>query len=105
MPQSLNCPTCGAPASGVDATRCAYCGSTLTYAACPKCFGAMFVGMGYCPHCGTNFTRATLGDSPTPCPSCKTPMAVLRIGNTPLLECGACHGTWLDATTFTDLCS
>lgn len=103
--RSLNCPTCGAPAADVNATRCAYCGSRLTYAACPKCFGPMFAGMEFCPSCGANFARETIGASALACPSCKVPMTAMHVGATALLECGQCFGTWLDSATFTGLCS
>ena len=103
--RSLNCPTCGAPCADVNATRCEYCGSRLTYAACPKCFGPMFAGMDYCPSCGANFTRETIGASGVTCPSCKVPMTGMQVGQTALVECPNCYGTWLDAKTFTDLCS
>jgi Zn-finger nucleic acid-binding protein len=65
----------------------------------------MFAGMEYCPHCGTNFTRETIGQSELTCPACKSAMVAMRVGNTALLECESCFGTWLEAGTFTELCS
>jgi Zn-finger nucleic acid-binding protein len=104
MPSSLNCPNCGAPAAGTDASRCAYCGSTLTSMACPSCFGTMFVGMQFCPHCGAKAARV-LGDATLPCPGCRGEMRAVQIGTTPVFECASCSSTWLDAGTFTQLCT
>jgi Zn-finger nucleic acid-binding protein len=104
MPASLNCPTCGAPAAGPDAARCEYCGSTLTTTSCPSCFGAMFVGMQFCPHCGAKGDRSVDASTAIPCPSCKGTMQRIRVGATAMLECSSCHADWLDAGTFTNLC-
>lgn len=107
MPASLNCPTCGAPAGGPDATRCDYCGSTLTVVACPSCFGVMFAGMQFCPNCGAKAER-TVDDSATlPCPSCRASGGTMRsvaVGATQFYECSTCAGTWVAADTFTQLC-
>jgi Zn-finger nucleic acid-binding protein len=65
----------------------------------------MFAGMDYCPNCGTNFTRETIGEAGLKCPACKVPMTAMRVGTTALLECGSCYGTWLDTATFIGLCS
>jgi Zn-finger nucleic acid-binding protein len=65
----------------------------------------MFVGMQFCPHCGAKGDR-TLEDTTTlPCPACKGEMQKVRVGETPLFECSACQSTWLDADTFTHLCT
>jgi len=50
-PESMNCPTCGAPVSS-DATQCGHCGSRLAVVACPSCFGMVFAGAKFCSHCG-----------------------------------------------------
>jgi hypothetical protein len=50
--QTLHCPTCGAAIDDSDAISCRYCGTRLALIACPKCFGRMFVGSKFCPHCG-----------------------------------------------------
>lgn len=65
----------------------------------------MFAGMDYCPNCGVNFTRETIGASNLKCPSCKVAMTGMKVGQTALVECPSCFATWLDAKTFTDLCS
>lgn len=104
MATSLNCPTCGAPAPGPEATRCEYCASTLTSMGCPACFGVMFAGMQFCPHCGAKGDRVASDGATLPCPGCKGEMKGATLGATALFECGACHGTWLDADTFRHLC-
>lgn len=104
MPSSLNCPTCGAPASGADAARCDYCGSTLSTMGCPSCFGTMFVGMEFCPYCGAKAARID-GDATLPCPACSGTMRAVHVGPTSMFECGACASTWLDTDTFTQLCA
>jgi Zn-finger nucleic acid-binding protein len=101
---SLNCPTCGAAAAGPDASRCDYCGSTLTSVACPACFGAMFAGMQFCPHCGAKAAR-TIDESATlTCPGCRGEMRGVQVGATSMFECAACAGNWLVTETFTHLC-
>jgi Zn-finger nucleic acid-binding protein len=104
MPASLNCPTCGAPASGPEATRCDYCASTLTTMGCPKCFGVMFAGMQHCPHCGAKSAREVDASATLVCPGCKGVMHRVTVGHTEMYECTACHSTWLDANTFMKLC-
>jgi Zn-finger nucleic acid-binding protein/predicted RNA-binding Zn-ribbon protein involved in translation (DUF1610 family) len=103
MLSSLNCPNCGAAAPGPDATRCEYCRSALTAMSCPSCFGAMFVGMQFCPHCGVKGTRIS-GDATLVCPGCRGEMRSVQIGATLMFECGECASTWLDAAVFTHLC-
>jgi Zn-finger nucleic acid-binding protein len=104
MPSSLNCPTCGATASGANAERCDYCGSTLTSMGCPSCFSPMFVGMEFCPECGAKAARAD-GDATLPCPGCQAEMRSVLVGTTSLFECAGCGSTWLDTETFTKLCA
>jgi len=66
----------------------------------------MFAGMDFCPHCGAKAAR-TVGDaaSALPCPGCKAEMRAVTIGTTPMHECAACASLWLDAATFTQLCT
>lgn len=105
MPASLNCPTCGAPAPGADATRCEYCGSTLSTVACPSCFGTMFVGMEYCPNCGARAARVDdAGGAPLVCPGCSGAMRPVRVGAIEMHECSQCASLWLDAERFRALC-
>jgi Zn-finger nucleic acid-binding protein len=106
MPSSLNCPTCGAPAPSPDAVRCEYCRSILTTVACPSCFGAMFAGMDYCPHCGAKGSRAIDEYGATlPCPGCRADMRPMQVGATAMYECSSCASLWLDAARFTQLCT
>ena len=105
MPSSLNCPTCGAAAAGPDASRCDYCGSTLTCVACPACFGSMFAGMQFCPHCGAKAARTAEESTTLLCPACRGQMRSVQIGSTAMLECPACAGSWVDVPTFAQLCS
>jgi len=65
----------------------------------------MFVGMQFCPHCGAKGDRALEDGTPLPCPACKADMVKVRVGTTTLFECTACQSTWLDAETFTHLCT
>ncbi|HEX4684249.1 MAG TPA: zf-TFIIB domain-containing protein [Gemmatimonadaceae bacterium] len=106
MLSSLNCPTCGAPASSLDATSCGYCGSILTTVSCPSCFGVMFAGMDYCPRCGAKAARVVATDAaPLKCPGCRSTMQSVAIGRTSMHECPSCASMWLDAETFTQLCT
>src|SRR5258708_39256034 len=105
MPSSLNCPTGGAAATGSNASRCEYCGSTLPSVACPACFGTMFAGMQFCPHCGAKAARSADEATTLICPGCRGQLRSVLVGSTTLLECAACGGTWLDATTFAQLCA
>lgn len=106
MVSSLNCPSCGAPAPNATAARCDYCGSALTVTACPSCFGPMFAGMQFCPHCGAKGSRVLDEDAPTiTCPGCTAEMRAVRVGATSFHECPSCAGTWLAADAFTQLCT
>lgn len=104
MISSLNCPACGAPAPSADAARCEYCGSALTVTACPSCFGPMFAGMQFCPHCGTKGERAIEDGASMACPGCKGDMRAVRVGTTSFFECSSCAGSWLTADAFSQLC-
>lgn len=65
----------------------------------------MFDGAVYCPSCGARRARAEGGARQAPCPACKGAMRELAIGDTALLECARCHGTWVDAKTFEHICA
>jgi len=100
---SLKCPNCGAAAPDANATQCAYCRSALTGVSCPSCFGAMFAGMQFCPHCGAKGVRA-VGDVTLTCPGCRSDMKFIEVGSTPMFECSGCSSIWVDAAAFTELC-
>jgi Zn-finger nucleic acid-binding protein len=102
----LKCPQCGA-ACRPDASTCAYCQAVLAVVACPRCFGRVFRGTGYCQHCGTSVgAPATKADSVTPrtCPRCaaQPPPHLLAhvVDGTLLDECHGCGGVWIDAAAF-----
>ena len=99
---TLQCPACGAAASA-DAASCAYCKALLATVACPSCFGMIFAGTHFCPHCGAEGARASTGDgseAPKRCPRCAVEMATVSVGTAPVAECGRCGGVWVDAATF-----
>jgi Zn-finger nucleic acid-binding protein len=97
---SLRCPGCGAPAPG-GASRCEYCRSRLATASCPSCFGLLFDGAAYCQHCGAPRSRVDgISDQRIPCPACKGDMRWITLGETDLLECERCDGTWVEAGAF-----
>jgi Zn-finger nucleic acid-binding protein len=104
--QTLHCPTCGAAvADDSDAAACRYCGSRLAVVACPKCFGRMFVGNKFCPHCGTPAEQPVEVGPALSCPHCNVSMRQLTIKQTPLQECSRCFGLWVDVTSFDRICT
>ncbi|HYX30912.1 MAG TPA: zf-TFIIB domain-containing protein [Pyrinomonadaceae bacterium] len=103
--QTLNCPNCGAAISS-DAPQCQYCESKLATVACASCFGLMFFGSKFCPHCGAAAIAATPATlSVLKCPRCATDMASVMIGDAPVRECQQCEGLWLDAPVFQSICA
>jgi Zn-finger nucleic acid-binding protein len=102
--QTLHCPTCGAAIDHSDATSCRYCGTRLALIACPKCFGRMFVGSKFCPHCGAPAEQPVEVGPALSCPSCNISMHQLMIKQTPLQECPRCFGLWVDAASFDRIC-
>jgi Zn-finger nucleic acid-binding protein len=105
MVSTLNCPACGASAPNAVAARCEYCGSALTVTACPSCFGPMFAGMQFCPHCGAEGSRQLEDGASMPCPGCKADMRPVRVGKSSFHECQSCAGSWLTADAFSQLCT
>jgi Zn-finger nucleic acid-binding protein len=100
MTATLTCPGCGA-AAAPDATTCAYCHAALVQVACPSCFGALFQGMQFCPHCGTRASRTVEEDKrEARCPGCKTVMQRVQVSTTELHECPSCASSWLSTETF-----
>ena len=100
---SLHCPNCGAAATP-DAGRCPYCQARLATVSCPACFGLLFDGARYCPHCGARRERSAADDTGKRCPACDGGLQRVEVGATPLLECAACDGVWVDAEEFERLC-
>ena len=100
---TLNCLMCGAP-SRSDAPNCAHCGARLATVACPTCFGMIFQGSKYCPHCGTSVHLDTGQKTDLPCPHCKTNLEHKQIGSSKVCECAGCHGLWIEVATFEKIC-
>jgi Zn-finger nucleic acid-binding protein len=104
-PQTMNCPTCGAPVAS-DATSCEHCGSRLAVVACPSCFGMVFAGAKFCSHCGAAIAREEIpADKIERCPRCRVAMESVLIGKTNLRECPACQGIWADADSLQKICA
>jgi Zn-finger nucleic acid-binding protein len=101
--KTLHCYSCGAAVSSDD-PNCAHCGARLASVSCPACFGMMFQGSKFCPHCGGPATQWDGEDSKRLCPGCQTPMLRGNLNGIPLHECGRCYGLWLDAPTFERIC-
>jgi Zn-finger nucleic acid-binding protein len=107
---AFHCPTCGAAASGANPRSCAYCGTRLATIQCARCFGAMFDGSKYCPHCGAAGAQKRATDlEKLPCPRCRSPrrkplMAPSELHDIHFDECAACGGVWIDHPTFARVC-
>ncbi len=101
--RTLNCFSCGAAVAG-DAPNCGHCGARLATVACPQCFGMMFRGSKFCPHCGAAAVAWESAAADLPCPSCQTRLLRGQLGEAVLHECGQCYGLWLDAATFERIC-
>jgi Zn-finger nucleic acid-binding protein len=97
---------CGAAVIS-DASQCEHCGARLATVACPKCFGMMFIGEKFCPHCGAKADRE---ESAAPaqsenCPRCKTTLEAVVSGGSNLRECPHCEGVWTDTETLRKICA
>jgi len=97
---------CGA-AAATDATHCEHCGARLATVACPSCFGMMFVGQQFCPHCGAKADRknATDDEKIELCPRCKVNLEAVVIGTSHVRECAQCEGIWTDTETLRQICA
>lgn len=103
-PETMNCPTCGAPVAS-DATTCSHCGSRLAVVACPSCFGMVFAGAKFCSHCGAALARTEIPTAVKElCPRCQIGMDTVLIGQTNLRECPKCQGIWADADSLQKIC-
>ena len=93
-----------------DARSCSYCGTRLATVQCGRCFGAMFDGSKYCPHCGAAGAQKRATDlEKLSCPRCKTPrrkpfMDPFELHGTHLDECASCGGVWIDHAAFERIC-
>ncbi|HSW40033.1 MAG TPA: zf-TFIIB domain-containing protein [Acidobacteriota bacterium] len=100
-----NCPPCGAPASP-QSVRCAYCNSSLAALVCSKCYGAVFIGMKYCPWCGEDAGSGKQAETGKgKCPRCNVDFLLLKVGEQTLSECPACGGLWADHDTLREICN
>lgn len=100
----LQCPSCGVPVSA-ESPKCEHCGTRLATVACPGCFAMVFKGATFCAHCGEILQRADGTKTSLPCPKCKPkPLGALKLGHTPVHECGGCHGLWVEAAVFDQIC-
>ena len=88
-----------------EMTRCAYCGTRLETIQCAACFGMMFVGSKFCPHCGAKAEQPVDAGPALDCPVCKVPMKQILLKQTPLQECQRCFGLWVDAKAFERICA
>lgn len=96
---------CGAAVSS-DLPRCEHCGARLATVACPSCFGLIFQGAKFCPHCGAKVERTeTAEDAHQLCPRCKVDLNSVEVGNTKLRECPKCEGVWVDKDAFEKICA
>jgi Zn-finger nucleic acid-binding protein len=97
--ETLHCQNCGAAVSS-ESPLCEHCGARLATISCPSCFGMMFRGLKYCPHCGAVAVPWERGEVEMLCPACQNPMLRGQLKNYTLHECEKCYGIWLDAATF-----
>ncbi len=96
---------CGASAA-TDATQCEHCHARLATIACPLCFGMLFLGSKFCPHCGAKAARLTEPDDiQRQCPSCHIGLQALALGTSKVHECPQCSGLWVDVETFQEICA
>ena len=96
---------CGAACASA-AVACEHCGARLATVACPSCFGMIFIGSKFCPHCGTKIERNEEKDGALrPCPRCREPLAAITLDSTKALECPRCSGLWIDTETFNEICA
>jgi Zn-finger nucleic acid-binding protein len=101
---TLGCPLCGAPVSS-NSPKCLHCGARLATVACPSCFAMIFEGSKFCAHCGAQTSRVAAGKTKLPCPKCRIPLAQVQLGQTPVHECAKCHGLWVAAAVFDQICT
>jgi Zn-finger nucleic acid-binding protein len=100
---SLNCPSCGAGVAS-DWPNCRHCGVRLATMACPSCFGMMFLGSKFCPHCSSPAVAWQPDPAETKCPHCTGAMFHGPVGGLTVHECGSCFGLWLDRNAFDLVC-
>ena len=96
---------CGAPAA-TDSTQCAHCQARLATVACPSCFGMLFLGAKFCPHCGAPAARhEATAEAPLSCPTCRLALQAVLLGSAQVQECSQCSGLWVDVETLQKICA
>ena len=101
--QTLNCYACGAAVQS-DAPSCQYCKARLATIGCPSCFGMLFSGSKFCPHCGALSAEWDAEDSTLICPRCDAALMRGVVGKVVLHECSRCLGVWIGKNTFEEVC-
>ena len=86
--------------------RCPYCRARLATVSCPSCFALDVRRRGLLPQVRRARESGAGRTTRRPrCPACRGGLAAVDVGSTPLLECGACDGVWVDADVFERLCA
>jgi Zn-finger nucleic acid-binding protein len=88
-----------------DVSRCPYCRARLATVSCPSCFAPMFDSSAFCPKCGHRRARLEAEDTSIRCPGCRNGLQQFDVGGTPLMECQACDGIWVEADVFEKMCA
>src|SRR5262245_3105684 len=101
--RTLNCYSCGAAVTS-DSPNCGHCGARLATISCPRCFGMMFQGAKFCPHCGGAAAQWQGAATEMPCPKCQSPLLRGELADLTLHECEQCFGVWIDTATFERIC-
>lgn len=65
----------------------------------------MFDTSAFCPKCGHRRARLEAEDTSIRCPGCRSEMQRIDVGGTPLMECQACDGVWVEADVFEKMCT
>lgn len=66
----------------------------------------IFEGAKFCAFCGSVAARTLQAGTELPCPCCKSKkLSAVALGQTPVMECAGCHGLWVDAVTFDQICA
>ncbi len=102
---NVHCPSCGAAAT-LDATKCRYCQAILKTVACKRCFGMMFLGSKFCPHCGG--AAETVKRDPgakLDCPRCHKTLTAAEVAGMSFDECLSCGGYWVSVESFDRICN
>lgn len=95
--QGVVCGHCGAPQEPGEAV-CSHCGVALRTLLCPHCAARMPEGAAHCHGCGRALESQALPPLPADraCPRCGGELGVRTLGEASAIECGACHGLWLE---------